>query len=56
MVNVIYSKIRKCKEMYGREFRAGLVVRACAFTAEALVQSLAGELQSCRPHGVAKQK
>lgn len=42
------------KERTTRGSRADLVVRACAFTAEALVQSLAGELQSCRPHGVAK--
>ena len=28
----------------------------CAFTARAWVQSLVGELRSCMPHGVAKNK
>ena len=38
----------------GGEFPGGLVVRSWAFTAVAWVQSLIGELRSCKPHSTAK--
>ena len=53
-------KIRK--ETVGREFPGGLVVKTCfhllplASTAMAWVQSLVGELRSCKPWGAAERK
>ena len=37
------------------EFPAGLVVRICAFIAVSQVQSLVGELRSCKPQNTVKR-
>ena len=39
-----------------REFPGGIVVRITGFHAMARVQSLVGELRSCKPHGTAQKK
>ena len=44
------------KSIHGRNSLVVQWLDLSVFTAEALVQSLVGELRSCKPRGVAKNK